>query len=427
MSKACVVYSHSPSSWVSCQKIVSNLLKAYEALGSELELVPVNYMDGMDEFEFTAACQLLTESLPDYVIFLDHRPHPLGLLEYVVRQYKERGHAPRFLFHLYGDFSLTFSQWKKLEVVLAGQTVLWYAASERQLNMLTEYIPAEQLRVCPFPVDPADFYPAPQLREAFRREKGWAADETVFIFTGRLSRQKRIHQLMDVFAGWRQRTGRRARLVLVGDVDKIGDPFLLINEMEGEYFQRLWRKWQAFAPDVRDSIEFHGFRPNKELLAYYSAADVFVNISVHNDEDYGMSCAEALACGLPLILTDWAGFSSFRVAGIEEHVHMVPVRLSRRGKLVHLRALEAHLETCATAPTPARAPIATKALAYLGLKNATRIVRDGLRDGHTFQAFLPTLHEAANLEVYQRWCTFADRKNRTFNDLYMKVYRHYVG
>jgi glycosyltransferase involved in cell wall biosynthesis len=411
---------------VSCQKIVSNLLKAYEALGSELELVPINYMDGMDEYEFTASCHQMADALPDFVIFMDHRPHPVGLLDYVIRQYKERGHTPHYIFHLYGDFSLTFGQWKKLEKTISGQTVLWYAASERQRNMLSEYIPVEQLRICPFPVDAADFYPAPGLRDAFRREKGWADDETVFIFTGRLSRQKRIHQLIDVFAAWKQRTGRSARLVLVGDVDKIGDPFLLQSEMEGEYFQRLWHKWQSLDPALRACVEFHGFRPNKELLSYYSAADVFVNISVHNDEDYGMSCAEALACGMPLILTDWAGFSSFRIAGIEQHVRMVPVRLSRRGKLVSLKALEAHFEACATGPAPDRAEIAAKSLAYAGLKNVTRILRGGLREGHIFREFLPTLHEAANLETYQRWCTFADRKNRAFNDLFMKVYRHYV-
>lgn len=426
MLKVCLVYSHNPSSWVSCQKIVENLLKAYEGV-PQLKRIDIDYSDGMNEHDFSMACRQLLKAAPDVVIFLDHRPHPFGLLEFVIRGLNEQTNKPDFIFHLYGDFSLTFNQWKKLETLLAGSNVKWYAASERQMNMLSEFIHEEQLEVCPFPVDPAEFYPDESLRNSFRKAKGWQNDEKIFIFTGRLSRQKRIHQLIATFSEWQLATGADARLVLVGDVDKIGEPFLLENELEGEYFHRLWKIWQEMPDQTRERIEFHGFRPNKELLSYYNAADFLVNISVHNDEDYGMTCAEALACGLPAILTDWAGFSSFRRPGLEAHVTMIPVKIHPKGKLIHLRSLKAAFDSSMRAPVPPRKEIARLSLRHTGLENVTKIVRKGIKKTSPFTCFKETLHEAAHLEVYQRWCTFADRKKKTFNQLYMKVYRHYVG
>ena len=79
------------------------------------------------------------------------------------------------------------------------------------------------------------------------------------------------------------------------------------------------------------------------------------------------------------------------------------------------------------APMPPREEIARLSLLHTGLENVTTIVREGLKKTWPFTAFTETLHVAANLEQYQRWCTFADRKKKTFNQLYMKVYRHYVG
>lgn len=293
--------------------------------------------------------------------------------------------------------------------------------------MLSEFIPVEQIEICPFPVDEKEFFPSTALRRTFRESKHWQEGETIFVFTGRLSRQKRIHQLIQTFARWRRRTNARARLILVGDADKVGEPFLLRGEYEGEYFHHLLEVMDTLPETERAYIEFHGFRPNTELNAYYNAADAFVNISVHNDEDYGMSCAEALAAGLPLILTDWAGFSSFRRPGLEDAIRMVPVKIARRGKLVSLKGLaRAFDDIQQRLATFDRSQIARASLAYTGLGNAGAIVAKGLGRAHTFEGYLPGLHEAARLETYQNWNTFADMKLKTFNDLYMKVYRHYV-
>lgn len=426
MQKICVVYSFKPSAWVSCQKIVANLLKAYK-LNPDIEIIPVPYSVGMEDYQCWASTKIILDEKPSHVVILDHRPHCHHILEPLIRSLKEINHRPTFIFHLYGDFTLTLSIWRRLEPIIKEYQVLWYAASIRQRAMLAEYIPLEQMEICPFPVDSTEFYPSKDLRLSFREKKNWGEDETIFVFTGRLSRQKRIHQLIETFTKWRRETKATARLVLVGDADKVGEPFLLRGEYEGEYFHYLYNLWKNLPEADQQYIEFHGFRPNIELNAYYNASDFFVNISVHNDEDYGMSCAEALATGLPLILTDWAGFSSFRRRGIEDAVKLIPVKISRRGKLISLKSLyKAFDEMHARKETYDRSYISQQSLSYTGVKNVANIVRKGLTRSHIFEKFSDTLHEAARLEIYQKWNTFADLKSKTFNDLYMKVYRHYV-
>src|SRR5690606_31308639 len=51
-----------------------------------------------------------------------------------------------------------------------------------------------------------------------------------------------------------------------------------------------------------------------------------ISLSTHNDEDFGMSPAEAALCGLPLILSDWGGYSSFK-NWIKEDCTLIPLNL----------------------------------------------------------------------------------------------------
>lgn len=426
MQKIALIYSFKPSSWVSCQKIVSNLVKAYKLMDHNYEIQEFSFVEGMDGFEFCHSFNSVSEYKPDYIIFLDHKPHPLYYLDFLIKELKETGQKPKFIFHLYGDFTLNFNEWGAMDKFIKNHEVLWYVASARQKNLIAEFIPAEQIEICPFPVDPAEFYVDNKIRELARKKHRWAKDEFIFIFTGRLSRQKRIHQLIECFANFLQESNAKAKLVLVGDTDKLGEPWLFKGEWEYEYFHSLQKVLEKIPEEYKAKIEFHGFRPNKELLHYYNGADCLVNISVHNDEDYGMTVAEAQACGLPAILTDWAGFSGFNL-NVPNAVRYVPVRLSPQAKQIKLTKLLEDFKATVEGSRLDRKKIAEKSLVWTSIDNAYKIVSRNIKNLHLFTEFMPEMKIASQLEYYSKRNTFTNSKKRIFNSFYLKVYRHYVG
>ena len=426
MSKIAIIYSFKPSSWVSCQKIISNLVKAYRLFDNAYEIKEFSFVEGMDGFEFCQSFISVGEFRPDYIIFLDHKPHPLYYLDFLSKEFKETGLKPKFIFHLYGDFTLNFNEWAGMEKFIKNHEVLWYVASQRQKNLISEFIPFEQIEICPFPVDRKEFYVDDKIREEGRKKYKWAKDEFIFIFTGRLSRQKRIHQLVETFAKFCDDTKAKAKLVLVGDTDKLGEPWLFKGEWEYEYFHYLQKVMERIPEYLRDNIEFHGFKPNKELLHYYNSADCLVNISVHNDEDYGMTCAEAQACGLPAILTDWAGFSGFNI-DVSNAVRYVPVRLSPQAKQINLAQLAENFKAAVEGLRADRIKISQKSLEWTSIENAHSIVSKHIKSLHLFTEFGPEMKVACQLEYYSKRNTFTNLKKQIFNNFYLKVYRHYVG
>ena len=55
---------------------------------------------------------------------------------------------------------------------------------------------------------------------------------------------------------------------------------------------------------VSNSIRFIGFIPNDELPQYLNMADIYVSTSL-SDAGLAASTAEAMACGLPVVITDF--------------------------------------------------------------------------------------------------------------------------
>jgi glycosyltransferase involved in cell wall biosynthesis len=172
-------------------------------------------------------------------------------------------------------------------------------------------------------------------RKKQRKDWGVKDDDIVFTFTGRISRQKRTHLLLKSFdEAVRRENSRNSHLFIYGQPDHIGDVFLGVWEQENEYFRKIHRIYMELPESTRSRIHFMGNIPNSELRQVYAGADYLVNLSVHNDEDYGMSVAEAQMSGLPSILTDWGGLASFAHPELPEATRFLKVSLGMRTKMI---------------------------------------------------------------------------------------------
>jgi glycosyltransferase involved in cell wall biosynthesis len=132
-------------------------------------------------------------------------------------------------------------------------------------------------------------------RGAFR--KGWQipSQAKLVLYLGRLEPKKSPELLLEAFAQWRETSQFGASSVLV-----VAGP-----EPDRAYSARL--RSLASSLEITDSVRFIGPVYDERKWSAYRDADVFVLPS--QNENFGNSAAEAMACGTPVIVTDQCGIA----------------------------------------------------------------------------------------------------------------------
>ena len=124
--------------------------------------------------------------------------------------------------------------------------------------------------------------PSPVVRRLYRDGR------TNLLFVGRVIPNKKIDDLVRVFACYQRYINPRSRLLVVGDY-----------RGHERYFDRLQEMVRSF--DL-DEVVFTGQVDHDDLLAYYSLADVFLCLSEH--EGFCVPLVEAMAFSLPVVAYD---------------------------------------------------------------------------------------------------------------------------
>lgn len=425
MQKVACLFSFKLSNWISCQKIVFNLHKAYQ-LDKNLELLNFNYSVDQLPYEWAQTAEEIAAQNPDVIVVLDHKPHPLSILQQV---FQLMGKKPRIIFHVFGDFTLYYSSWDKLAVLLEGYPVDFIVASDRQKHLIDKFLPQDvRCSVCPFPVDKSEFFYNPSLRTLQRKEWGLKDDDIAFVFTGRLSRQKRIHSLLKLFAEALEFTkSQKAHLYLYGSPDHLGDPFVGKWDTESEYFRKINRIYRSLPKNIQERIHFLGNVPNSELKGVYQGADMLVNLSVHNDEDYGMSVAEAQCSGLPAILTDWGGLAGFNHPELPEATQYIDVVLGTKNKIMDSRAVVDALVTRINSKHfEKRKELSELAHMKFGVQKAAEIIKENLtQKPANFTAFSSFFQAVLEKTIFSA-TPYLNERTRELNNNYRKIYSSYV-
>jgi hypothetical protein len=144
-------------------------------------------------------------------------------------------------------------------------------------------------KVCYPPVDIEAFNILEEktVRE-FRRSFGWP----LILSTGRIVAVKRWEWLMEIMS-YIVKDFPSATLAMTGEVSK----------ENAQYIKKLLRLARKLK--IEKNVKFLGFKPQKELVELYNAADVYV-YSVPR-EDFGLGPVEAMACGTPAVVWNDGG------------------------------------------------------------------------------------------------------------------------
>jgi glycosyltransferase involved in cell wall biosynthesis len=151
-----------------------------------------------------------------------------------------------------------------------------------------------QIAVVPNGVVAAPPGPA-SARRAFRDRWG-LGDRQVVLYLGRLSERKGLELLLTAFGAAAQRI-QEARLVIAGPDEGV--------------LGRL--RAQARAAGIEGRVLFTGLLTGEERLGAFRAADVFAIAAT--GEGFPIAALEALASGLPVVLTEGCNFPEVAGAG----------------------------------------------------------------------------------------------------------------
>ncbi len=188
---------------------------------------------------------------------------------------------PLYVRHLTQDPFLEASTWTYMRWFF-GQADRLYVPSRHYGALLAEHgVDPARIAFMPRGVDDELFQPG-RRRPGFWKRFGLDSGPTL-LYVGRISREKNLDLLLDAFETLRS-GGRPAQLALVGD---------------GPYLEELRRR------RARPDVCFTGFLFGEELATAYASADLFAFPST--TDTFGSAVLEAMACGLPAVVTDLGG------------------------------------------------------------------------------------------------------------------------
>jgi len=145
--------------------------------------------------------------------------------------------------------------------------------------------PASKVKTIHNGVSVSDFVPSRGQKSEVRERLGCGPDEFVLVCVARLSEQKRVDILLEALAR-AVRQGVHCKCIIVGD---------------GPRKNQLLE--QASSLGLAENVFFEGF--HEDVRPYLQAGSAFILTS--DTEGLPLSILEAMACGLPSIVTDVGG------------------------------------------------------------------------------------------------------------------------
>jgi glycosyltransferase involved in cell wall biosynthesis len=176
--------------------------------------------------------------------------------------------------------------------MVRGASRLIATAEQERQELMNGGIPDRQIVVRRNGIDVPVEFPPPGR---FRNQWDISSNVKLVLFLGRLVSKKSPDMILEAFARWqrRQNGSRPALLVLAGPDE--GDGFRQHLETLAAQF------------GLNGGILFTGPLYGEAKWAAYRDADLFVLPS--QNENFGNTAAEAVACGTPVLVTDRCGIA----------------------------------------------------------------------------------------------------------------------
>lgn len=137
---------------------------------------------------------------------------------------------------------------------------------------------------------------AQKFRISFRKEHGIKENDTLFVYCGRINKDKGVKEALEAFIKMNK---ENAYMLIIGSS-------AYANSKKDKYYSKL----EEMAKKANNKVIFTGYVSQKDLPKYYVASDVGIVPSLWN-EAAGNVTVEEMACGLPVIATRQGGIPEY--------------------------------------------------------------------------------------------------------------------
>jgi glycosyltransferase involved in cell wall biosynthesis len=203
----------------------------------------------------------------------------------------------------YGDIpeSIPHRAWGSLQLKFLNTVDRFIHTSSLVADSFAQTgLPLEKLRRIPCGIDVEQrFLPVDKEKKmALRRERGLDPEAKIVVFAGAMVREKGLDLLVEAWARVAEACPG-ARLLLIGPLD-----LTFRHPDQAEFLENLKKRMDHLG--LQDSVQMTGRVDGIE--SYLQLADIFVFASRY--ETFGIALIEAMACGLPPVVTTIQGVST---------------------------------------------------------------------------------------------------------------------
>lgn len=176
-------------------------------------------------------------------------------------------------------------------------------ADQEILKTLMKTCVARQVYL-PFGIDTEFFKPcSTDERNRARELFGFTEDDIILTYIGRVTVEKNVHAIVRIFREL-VKEYKNLHLLIVGPILDI--PFGDFQYKDPD-FVAYFKDLRSSHPLLKERIKWVGSFHKEGLPFFYNLSDIYINLTLHHDEQFGYTQVEAMSCGKPVIGTDWGG------------------------------------------------------------------------------------------------------------------------
>ena len=220
------------------------------------------------------------------LVLIEGNPH------YVWRVAKDTGLD--VILHIHTDHVLDEATHSYQKTIRNCKNIICVSEYIKQRLWTMESMDGSKLQVCLNCTDQRKFNSVNRMmyRDTMRKKFGFADDDVVYVYAGRVVEMKGVGELVEAFKACNV---DKKKLLIVGGSSFAGSP-------ETEFMQHLREEVEV----SHGLIQMTGYVDKDKLPKYYALADAYVSPSKY-DEAAPLANIEAMSMGLPCIVSNKGG------------------------------------------------------------------------------------------------------------------------